>query len=330
MNNVEKEYKSIVNRLGVALLFFLLIFNALVLVAQSVGFVLETFLPNYDLAYILSDLIYSLSYLFSFILPVAFFYLISRNSKRHALVLELKLPHPHSCLKFIAIVWSGVAIVVLMAYLNSFIFPVSSDTTAEIFGFEFSEPYMLALNLISTAIVPAFVEELLFRGMIISNLKPYSKNAAILISAVTFSLMHQNPMQLLYAFAAGIVFGIVYVETDSIWCCIAIHFVNNFISVMQSYIVYSFNGETANSILIFSDIFIMVGGMVCLVLLLCCLKNRWETTEHGVFGKYDAARSAEYLKINFMKIGFLSPTVIVFIVFCAVQSLINGVILLAY
>jgi len=98
-------------------------------------------------------------------------------------------------------------------------------------------------------VVPAFVEELLFRGLILENLLPCGKTVAILGSAFLFGMMHQNAEQLLYATGAGVVFGWIYVRTRSIWPCILAHFINNFYSVMQIAVVERLSSFHAEAVL---------------------------------------------------------------------------------
>lgn len=327
MNCVEKEYKSIILRLGFSLLLFLLLSNLLMGGAQIFSTLFRGFVPDSDTVYIATDLVSSIAYLASFILPVPFFYIISRGIKTQPMNLTLTLPSPHSAFKLTAIVWAGISVIFAMAYLNSLIFPVSSDSVSDLFDFDFTAPYKLVLSLISTAIVPAFAEEFLFRGLIVSNIKPYSKSAAVIISAVAFGLMHQNPMQLLYATAAGIVFGIVYIETESIWCCIVLHFINNFISVMQTYFSYILDENTANTLSFFFDVFVVVIGMIFAVVLLGALRKRRAKKTVGVYGVYDNASEVFSERINFVKKAFLSPSFLVFVVLCAIQSVVMGVML---
>ena len=327
MNYIEKEYKSIITRIGLSLLFFLFVFNLLNGGTQIVTIIAQSFWANSDIVYIITDLASSLAYLVSFILPVPFFYLISKGIKTHSMNLTLTLPSPYPLLKLVAFVWAGIAVIIPMAYLNSLLYPVSYDVTVELFDLDFSKPYMLVLSMISTAIVPAFAEEFLFRGLIVSNIKPYNKGAAVVISAITFGLMHQNPMQLLYATVAGIVFGLVYVETESIWCCIILHFVNNFISIMQSYFSYILNSQTADLLIYFFDVFVVLGGMVCALFVLRSMRKNKVKRLNGVFGVYDRAVDQTSYKINFIKCGLLSPAVLIFILLCVVQCVINAVAL---
>ena len=46
------------------------------------------------------------------------------------------------------------------------------------------------LNLVSTAVLPALVEEMVFRGYILGALRPQGDGLAIVFSAVFFGLLH--------------------------------------------------------------------------------------------------------------------------------------------
>lgn len=125
----------------------------------------------------------------------------------------------------------------------------------------------------------------------------------------------------------GFVLGLVYVETNSIWCCIVLHFVNNFISVIQTYLIYILNEETANLILTFCDIAIVLIGLICVAVLLNVIKKKNKHKQIGVFGSYDAVSVEESESLNFFKLGILTPTMLIFIILCAIQSVVNGVTL---
>ena len=84
------------------------------------------------------------------------------------------------------------------------------------------------------ALIPSVLEEMLFRYIPLGILRR-NKKAAILISAVLFSLAHASLFQIPYAFAAGIVLASVSVMSGSIIPAIVIHFVNNLISLALSY-----------------------------------------------------------------------------------------------
>lgn len=330
MVSVEKEFRNIMTRLSVSLLFFAILFPLLTGGVSALGDLLTSVFPRSDAVYIAADLASSFAYLISFILPVPFFYLISKGVKNYSLKLELKLPEPHPILSYVAIILAGLAIITPMTYVNSLIFPVPYGDM-ELFGFDFSQPYKLVLTFIASAIVPAFAEEFLFRGLLVSNLRPYGKSVAVIISAVAFGFMHQNPLQLLYATAAGIVFGVVYVETESIWCCIALHFVNNFISVMQSYSSYVFDQYTVSVFNFFFVLLTVIVGLICAIFLVSSMKKRAgikrAVTQRSYWGHYELSDAQTCEKVNFVSVAFKNPVFIIYIVACATEIVSFGALL---
>ena len=92
------------------------------------------------------------------------------------------------------------------------------------------------VSLLSVVILPAVVEELLFRGLIFKGLKPYGKVFSVTISALIFSVYHMSIDQLIYPFLVGLLLGVIMHKENNILYCIAIHFTNNFLSLTLSYL----------------------------------------------------------------------------------------------
>ncbi len=86
------------------------------------------------------------------------------------------------------------------------------------------------------ALVPAFSEEFLFRGLIQRNFE-YSFGLAggAVVAGVIFALYHLNPFTLVPLMVLGIVFGLLVYKTGSILAAILAHFVNNLIAVVSVY-----------------------------------------------------------------------------------------------
>ena len=82
------------------------------------------------------------------------------------------------------------------------------------------------------------VEELVFRGAILRALLRWKSNPwiGIIISAVMFSAIHMNPVQMPHAFLIGILLGWMYYRTDSIVPGVVYHWVNNTIA----YVLFAF------------------------------------------------------------------------------------------
>ena len=90
---------------------------------------------------------------------------------------------------------------------------------------------------ITTALIPAIVEELLMRGVVFQGcLKKWKPISAIVMGAVMFMLMHGALQQTVYQFILGIILCyLMYVGGNIVYPMI-FHFVNNFTVVLVSYI----------------------------------------------------------------------------------------------
>lgn len=93
------------------------------------------------------------------------------------------------------------------------------------------------LSFIAMSIVPALVEEFACRGIIMGSLKKQGEAFAIIVSSVIFGLMHSNFEQIPFAFLVGLILGYITVKADTIWIAIGVHFFNNFVPVMYSYVL---------------------------------------------------------------------------------------------
>lgn len=89
------------------------------------------------------------------------------------------------------------------------------------------------LTVLQAAIIPAIVEEVAMRGIVMAPLRKYGDRFAIVMSAIIFALMHSNMVQIPFAFVAGIILGYFAISTNSLWTAIAIHAANNLLSVIS-------------------------------------------------------------------------------------------------
>ncbi len=103
----------------------------------------------------------------------------------------------------------------------------------------------LALNVFILAVVPAFCEEFLFRGLLQQLMKKVlrSSHAGIWMTAIIFSSIHFQFLGFLPRLILGLVFGYLFYWTGSLWYSVIAHFVNNIIPVVYAY----FNGWRAVS-----------------------------------------------------------------------------------
>ena len=111
-------------------------------------------------------------------------------------------------------------------------------------GLEFSTALPIGLESISdliiaillVAFVPAILEELIFRGMILQGLRKFGNWPAILISAGLFALIHASAVQLVYTFLFGVILALIVIKTGSIFASMICHFIANGLSLTLGYI----------------------------------------------------------------------------------------------
>ena len=83
------------------------------------------------------------------------------------------------------------------------------------------------------AIVPAFTEEILFRGLIQRNFEFGFKGLrGIIITGLVFGMYHFNPFSFVPLVVLGIFFGYVVYRSGSIVNAILCHFLNNFLAIL--------------------------------------------------------------------------------------------------
>ena len=120
----------------------------------------------------------------------------------------------------------------------------------EMGGYELSEVALpldnvgwLILAILLMAVLPAIFEEFIFRGMIMNGLRSKMGDVcAIFISAAMFAFAHGSIEQLLYQFALGVVIAWMVIRTGSLASGILIHFLNNAIVLVLSYISLHYGG----------------------------------------------------------------------------------------
>ena len=111
------------------------------------------------------------------------------------------------------------------------------------------------------AILPAIVEEFIYRGVVFNGLrKTHKPVAAILLSALIFTLMHLNIHQFVYQYIMGVILACLAYFTGSILYSMVFHLVNNFLVVTLSY--YAPNIFTVSSMSGLNISLIIIGAIL--------------------------------------------------------------------
>lgn len=193
--------------------------------------------------------------------------------KKRGLIKELPLGTPNDGKAAVLLVFIGVMCCVAASYATG----ILTTVVENIFGVTFTLPEsdtvynsvpLVLLATLGTAIVPAFVEEFAIRGTVMQPLRKYGDKFAIVMSALVFGLMHGNMVQIPFAFLAGLAIGYAVTVTGSMWVGVAIHFFNNFISVLMQVAVDNLPDNLENIVLLGLLALVFTTGIACLVLYL--------------------------------------------------------------
>ncbi len=140
-----------------------------------------------------------------------------------------------------SLVWSGLGVVCLLGFMCliegcfGHAFSVLKIDTSDMkfgnFGIYFAAVIFLGL-------LPAVVEELIFRGVLYQGMKNhFSLWARVVISGLLFALMHQSPIQFIYPLILGCVLSLIMEKTNNLLYCMMFHFANNFSTLTVGYIM---------------------------------------------------------------------------------------------
>ncbi len=119
------------------------------------------------------------------------------------------------------------------------------------------------------AVIPALVEEFVYRGAILHTLKDYGTGMAIIISAVMFGLGHFSLSTTPFAFLSGLVFGFITIKTHSLVPTVFIHILNNTYAIIYNIFCIK---STPQTLFMFNTVipcFFILMGLISFIIFVC-------------------------------------------------------------
>ena len=110
-----------------------------------------------------------------------------------------------------------------------------NTTSGAIYDITQNVPMWLGVLIIGC--LPGFVEETLYRGIIYSAFKKRSVLTGIVVSALSFGLMHMNFNQVMYAIYLGVIFALIVEATGSLVSTMILHMLFNAVNTAYVYIL---------------------------------------------------------------------------------------------
>ena len=211
------------------------------------------------------------TYVIQMTLPMIFIAWQRRRARRPKRLMSLNVRRTNPAL----VLWGVVLLVV-------------SSVVLEPLLALFPERYLEMLNqaigtggwaILTTVIVAPVLEEVLFRGMILGSLRESGNTVrAVVLSSLIFGIIHIIPQQVVNAFVVGLILGLVYVRTGSLFAVILIHALNNAVAYIQTIVLQD---DTTMRQLIGNDTLYYICYALCVLVLLGSLWALVRATRRG-------------------------------------------------
>jgi membrane protease YdiL (CAAX protease family) len=201
--------------------------------------------------------VYNVFLIFFSQLAFIIFLLVYRNNLNSPLVIDLafaiiaillsirfyKLLKPSLSVQHISFLktaqYAGIQLIItgftfLLSYILTKIFDLNSSTITSQYE-NYSFPFIAAF--ISIAIIPAIIEELVFRGVLFGQLlKLINGKSVIIVTGILFAIIHFNFIGFIWLIPAGIYLGWLRYKEQTIWYGSFCHFIHNGICVVVMYL----------------------------------------------------------------------------------------------
>lgn len=207
------------------------------------------------------------------LVPAFVFLCMQKRSGFEKMVIEK--PFDRSPAPSIRITFVAFALVFVFGVFYSMAFPNAGS------AYSFDDPVLAVITLISAVIVPAFLEEYLYRELFCRELTVYGHLFAIIGSALFFGLMHFSYYSFPYAFICGLVIGFVYLKTGSVKYTVALHLANNLLSYILSIVGSLTDGETYFRVLMVTVVVICAVALPTMCFLIPSSFVKFSGKEHG-------------------------------------------------
>lgn len=207
------------------------------LIAVAANLVLQLFAAIIAQSFLIDAENTYFNFIFMLCIQIAFcfvyYYLTHKNSKGLTINTTNK---PHTASFFLA---AALGVICILAFYPAtyFFSWLLTKTGYEIQAIsQMTSPGEYVLGLFVILIAAPIGEELIMRSALLSGLiKIYKAPVAVLLTAVSFMLMHMSPSQTVYQFALAIVIGFAAVFTGSVFIASIIHSISNLMAFLIDY-----------------------------------------------------------------------------------------------
>ncbi|MBQ2730360.1 MAG: CPBP family intramembrane metalloprotease [Clostridia bacterium] len=251
--------------------------------------------------------------------PTVFFCILRGNEYRSQLGLRLmRVKHITLSVYALLFIVSGtMALSLLMysAFPEAFAMSGMDSKNGEIAALGVGDSIYAALTF---AILPAILEELLFRGVVRAEYSKYGAAASVILSSVLFALLHFSPVRFPLYFFTGIILAMTASAANTIIPTVVIHVANNlFVLYFEKYI-YKIAGKHSGGLTLL--VFMVVSVMLISAILFFGKVERLYREYAANNRPSPLVKKVTIADSPLIVQAILSPTLLLLIVFWVVAS----------
>ncbi len=174
---------------------------------------------------------------------------------------------------------------------------------------------------IAAAVVPAFVEEFLFRGVMIAEYERNGVAMGVIMSALTFSLAHFSFERMPVYFFNGIILALVLYATRSLLGAIIVHAANNVFALFFEVYIYRAAVRQGGGLVMFGFITACACLLFAVLFFGAAQKNYAELAERNVSSEHSVKKKRD--SFPYAVEPFLSPAFIALVIASIVGAFIR-------
>lgn len=252
-------------------------------------------------------------------LPTVFFCILKGNEYRSQLGIRLmKVKHIGLSIYALIFIISGTMALSLLMYAlfpEAFAASGMDSQNTQITQFTVGDSIYAAITL---AILPAILEELLFRGVVRAEYSKYGGAAVVIMSSLLFAMLHFSPVRLPIYLFCGIVLALTAGAADSIMPTVIIHVLSNlFVLYFEKYI-YKIAGKHSGGLILLTFIIVLIMLVSAILFFAAAEKLYWEfSVENKPAPLVKKVKAAD---MPLLLQAILSPTLLITVAFWAVAS----------
>ncbi len=140
----------------------------------------------------------------------------------------------------------------------------SAPVVGPVFSFQCPGPALMTLSVLVLSVLTPVIEEVVHRGYILTALRKRGMLVAIVVSAIVFAVFHKLA-SLPFAFFGGIIFGLQYWKSGSLWPSLITH------STVNTLVIFDWRCLTGQWNPVRAELPLLLPGAVAAIVIVVCV-----------------------------------------------------------